>query len=82
MKSRTRCLPSTNAHVDDTLSAMPNVKTASEFVTTLNNSHHSNDFTLELEENCRLPFLGMEIIRNGYHLETKVYRKPTDTGPL
>ena len=37
---------------------------------------------MELEENGRLPFLGMDIIRNGCHLDTKVYRKPTDTGLL
>ena len=37
---------------------------------------------MELEENGRLPFLGMDIIRNGCRLDTKVYRKPTDTGLL
>ena len=35
---------------------------------------------MELEENGKLPFLGMEIIRNGTRLDRKVYRKPTDTG--
>ena len=71
-------------YVDDTLSTMPDSETASEFLTTLNNSHPSIDFTMELEENGRLPFLGMEmdIIRNGSRLDTKVYRKPTDTGLL
>jgi len=40
-------------YVDDSLSAMPDVKRASEFLTTLNNSHPrpSIDFTMELEEN-------------------------------
>ena len=38
--------------------------------------------TIELEENGKLPFLGMEIIRNGTRLDRKVYRKPTDTGLL
>ena len=69
-------------YVDDTLSAMPDFETASEFLTTLNNSHPSIDFTMELEENARLTFLGMDIIRNGCRLDTKVYRKPTDTGLL
>ncbi|KAL9986971.1 hypothetical protein ACROYT_G001201 [Oculina patagonica] len=69
-------------YVDDTLSAMPDVETASEFLITLNNSHPSINFTMELEENGRLPFLGMDIIRNGCHLDMKVYRKPTDTGLL
>ncbi|KAL9955814.1 hypothetical protein ACROYT_G037197 [Oculina patagonica] len=45
-------------------------------------THPSINFTMELEENGRLPFLGMDIIRNGCHLDTKVYRKPTDTGLL
>ena len=69
-------------YVDDTLSAMPGVETASDFLTTLNNTHPSIDFTMELEVNGRLPFLGMDIIRNGCRLDTKVYRKPTDTGLL
>lgn len=33
---------------------------------------------MELEDNGKLPFLGMVIIRNGPRLDTKVYRKPTD----
>ena len=37
---------------------------------------------MELEENGKLPFLGMEIIRNSTRLDRKVYRKPTDTGLL
>ena len=69
-------------YVDDTLSAMPDFETASEFLTTLNNSHPSIDFTMEPKESGRLPFLGMDIIRNGCRLDTKVYRKPTDTGLL
>ena len=69
-------------YVDDTLSTMPNEETASEFIMTLNHGHPSINYTMELEENGRLPFLGMEIIRNGCHLDTKVYRKPTDTGLL
>ena len=37
---------------------------------------------MELEDNWKLPFLGIVIIRNGLRLDTKVYRKPTDTGLL
>ena len=37
---------------------------------------------MELEKNEKFPFLGMEIIRNSTRLDTKVYRKPTDTGLL
>ena len=49
-------------YVDDTLSAMP--EAAIDFLMTLNNSHPSIDFTMELEENGRLPFLGMNVVTN------------------
>ena len=49
--------------IDDTLSVMNDVETTSEFLTTLKNSHQSIDFTIELEENGRLSFLGMEVMK-------------------
>ena len=54
----------------------------SEFLLTLNEIHPSLSFTMELEDNGKLPFFGMMIIRNGPRLDTKVYVKPTDTGLL
>jgi len=45
-------------YVDYALSTMPNKETASEFLMTLNGSHPSINFTMELKENGRLPFLG------------------------
>ena len=51
--------------IDDTLSVMNDVERTSEFLTTLKNSHQSIDFTIELEENGRLPFLGKEVMKNG-----------------
>ena len=81
-KQKTRCLTSTKCYVDDTLSVMTDVETASEFLKTLNTSHPSIDFTIELEENNRLPFLGMEVMKNGCRLDKKVYKKPTDSGLL
>ena len=69
-------------YVDDTLSAMPDPEAASEFLTTLNESHPSIDFTMEVEENGRLPFLGMNVIRSGCCLDTTIYRKLTNTGLL
>ena len=69
-------------YVDDTLSAMSDLTAASEFLTTLNESHPSINFTMELEENGKLPLFGMNVIRNGCRLYTTVYRKPTDTGLL
>ena len=72
-----------NRYVDDTLSSrMPDVSSAFEFLSTLNGIHPSVSFTMELEDNGKLPFLGMVIIRNGPRLDTKGYRKPTDTGLL
>ena len=69
-------------YVDDTLSIMPNVETAEAFLSTLNDSHPSINFTMELAANGKLPFLGMEIVKHMSCLETKVYKKPTDTGLL
>ena len=53
-----------------------------EFLFTLNEIHPSLSFTMELEDNGKLPFLGMVIIRNDPRLDTKAYVKPTDTGLL
>ena len=58
------------------------VETTSEFLTKLKNSHQSIDFTIELEENGTLSFVGMEVMKNGCSLNTKVYKKPTDRGLL
>ena len=43
--------------------------------------HPSITFTVEIEEEDRLPFLGALIIHNNHNntLETKVYCKPTHT---
>ena len=69
-------------YVDDTFSIIPNVETAEAFLSTLNDSNPSINFTMELATNCKLPFLGVEIVKHMSHLETKVYKKPTDTGLL
>ena len=37
-------------------------------------------FTMELPVNGRIPFIGIEIIKNGTQLETQVHRKSTNTG--
>ena len=42
----------------------------------------SISFTMELATNGKLPFLGLEIVKLMSRLETKVYKKPTDTGLL
>jgi len=55
---------------------MPNVETAEAFLCTLNDSHLSVNFTMELAEDGKLPFLGMEIVKHDSHLETKMYKSP------
>ena len=67
-------------NVDDTIRVITDVET--DYLTTLNNNHPSIDFTMELEENGRLPFLGMEVMKDGCSLNTKVQEKPTDSGLL
>ena len=69
-------------YVDDNLSKMADVSSTSEFLLTLNEIHPSLSFTMELEDNGKLLFLGIVIIRNGPRLDTKIYVKPTDTGLL
>ena len=66
-------------YVDDTLSKIPNVGTAESFLSALNESHPSVSYTMELGEHGKLPFLGTEISKCNGRLETRVYRKPTDT---
>ena len=44
--------------------------------------HPLLSFTMELEDNGKLPFLAMVIIRNVLRLDTKVYVKPNDTALL
>ena len=69
-------------YVDDTFTAMPDKADAESFLSTLNACHPSISFTMELASNNKLPFLGMEITKNGCQLSTSVYRKPTNTGLL
>ena len=39
-------------------------------------------FTMKLPVDDRIPYIGIEIIKNGTKLETQVYRKSTNTGLL
>jgi len=82
MKNQNKMAAFYKRYVDDTLSKMPDVSSASEFSLTLNEIHPSLSFTMELEDNGKLLFFGMVIIRNGPRLDTKVYVKPTDTDLL
>ena len=62
---------------------MPNIDVATMFLTsTLNGLHPSLSFTKELPVDDRIPFIGIDIIKNGTKLETQVYKKRTNTGLL
>ena len=70
-------------YVDDTLAiVMPSTDAATMFLTILNGLHRSLTFTTELPVNGRIPFIGIEIIKNGTQLETQFHRKSTNTGLL
>ena len=57
-------------YVDDTPALVRDHSDATDFLTTLNDSHPSIRFTMEVATNNRLPFIGMEITNTGQHLET------------
>lgn len=69
-------------YVDDTLALVRDPATAASFLATLNEAHPSIHFTMELADNNRLPFVGIEIIKTNHQIETCVYRKKTDRGLL
>ena len=69
-------------YVDDTITIMPNITTATDFLNTLNHAHPSVSFTIEIERDCMLPFLGTQLLNCAPQIETKVYFKPTNTGLL
>ena len=66
-------------YVDDTLVKMPDLAAATVFLDTLNHAHSAASFTMEVEENGVLPFLGMQLLNRVPRVETKVYVTPTNT---
>jgi len=50
---------------------MPNATNASDFLSTLNEIDPSVGFTMEEEDNNKIPFLRMETVRNGSKLDKK-----------
>ena len=69
-------------YVDDTLTIMPSIETASNFLDTLNQAHFPVKFTMETECNGMLRFLGIQLLNRSPQIETKVYVKPTNSGLL
>jgi len=69
-------------YVDHMLTIMPNKTSANVFLETLNHRHSSIKFTMEMENNGMLLFLGKEQLNKSTYTGTKVYVKPTNTGLL
>ena len=71
-------------YVDVTLTIMPDKLSADNFLVTLNNCHSSIKFTMEIENDGMLMFLGTQqlLLNKSTHIQTKIYVKPTNTGLL
>ena len=69
-------------YVDDTLTIMPNIETASNFLDTLNKAHSS----VKIHDGNRMPWnapiSGYPVAESIAAVETKVYVKPTNSGLL
>ena len=68
--------------MDDTLAAVKDIPTVTAFLATLNEAHPAISFTMEVANNNKLPFIGMELIKIGKQLKTCVHRKTTNKGLL
>ena len=66
-------------YADDTISIIKETS-ISCVLTVLNNFHKNVDFTYEMEENGKIEFLDVLIIRHNDTLKTTVYRKKTHNG--
>ena len=69
-------------YIDDTLTVMLNIETASNFLDTLNKAPFSIKFTMETEYSGMLPFLGIQLLNQSPQIEAKLYMKPTKSGLL
>ena len=65
-------------YVDDTWVALPQDCDTEAVLQSLNAIHPSIKFTMEKENNGRIPFLDTLVERKGAGLEFRVYRKPTN----
>ena len=74
-------LPLWLRYVDDTITAVHESK-IDEFHEHLNEQNTNIQFTKEIEENGKIPFLDCLVTRENNTLRTTVYRKPTHTDRL
>ena len=66
--------------MDDTLATVKNIPTATAFLATINEARPAISFTMEVENNNKLSFIGMELIKIGKQLKKCVNRKTTNKG--
>lgn len=69
-----------NRFVDDTFAIFAKDEQVETFFNVLNNLHPALQFTVERENDGRLPFMDVLVQRTEGHLLRSVYRKPTFTG--
>ena len=74
-------LPLWLRYVDDTITAV-HVNKIDEFHEHLSEQNTNIQFTKEIEENGKIPFLDCLVTRENNTLRTTVYRKPTHTDRL
>ena len=52
---------------------MPEINAAASFLNTLNTCHPAIKFTMEIESDNQISFIGMCLIRTSHLIETRVY---------
>ena len=67
-------------YVDDTFLLFSNESHVDKFQQFLNQQHDNITFTVEKEENGRLPFLDVDVTKTDNAFVTGTYRKPTFSG--
>ena len=66
-------------YVDDTFTIMSDIASAGALLDTLNNCHPRAKFTMEVQRNSSLPFIGVELLNLAPRIKTKVYVTPINT---
>ena len=66
--------------MDDIFALFDNKQQAEQFLVYLNQKHENIQFTTEYEDQHMLPFLGVNVRREGTDFITSIYRKPTFSG--
>ena len=74
--------PYYHRYVDDTLTVMPDLSTARDFLNTLNHTHPAIKFTMEVENYGTLPFLSIQLLNRVPRIESKMFLKPPNSGLL